>query len=107
MLTFKASPSYDPEDADGHRVTVQASDGNKVGYFEVTVNVTNVEETGEVTWIVAPPDGNNSLSLLQFQPGAVLTARVTDPDADIVEGDTTWKWYRSSNEIDSTGGDWS
>ena len=42
--------------------------------------------------------------MLQFQPGAVLTARVTDPDADIVEDDTTWKWYRSSNEIDSAGG---
>ena len=46
------------------------------------VNVTNVEETGKVTWTVAP--GGTPLvparALRQFQPGAVLTASVTDPD---------------------------
>ena len=34
--------------------TVQASDGNQTGYFKVTVNVTDREETGKVTWSVTP-----------------------------------------------------
>ena len=113
VLSFKDSPNYeDPED-DGegneYRVTVQASDGNQIGYFEVTVNVTDEEETGKVTWSV-DPDGTDSVAavsgLRQFQSGAVLTASVTDPDAVTgsnnngnISSVTTWKWYRGSSVI--------
>ena len=41
------SPSYEAASARATittRVTVQASDGNEIGYFEVTVDVTNVKE---------------------------------------------------------------
>ena len=114
VLIFRTSPNYeDPED-DGenneYRVTVQASDGDQTGYFEVYVNVTDEEETGKVTWIV-DPDGDGGtvvptgVVLLQFQPGASLTASVTDPDAITDNPDNnsisgiTWKWYRGSSVI--------
>ena len=104
VLTFKNPPSYEDVSASGnddnYQVVVQASDGENVGYFEVTVTVTDREEEGEVTWTV-----DDVQSLQQFQPGAVLVASVTDPDGDITEADITWKWYRSSTEmIDGAGG---
>ena len=62
---------------------MQASDGDQTGYFEVTVNVTDEEETGEVTWSIAPGGATvpAGVVLRRFQPGAVVTASVTDPDA--------------------------
>ena len=115
VLRFKSSPNYEvPGDSDGdrmYRVTVQVSDGNQIGYFEVTVNVTEEEETGKVTWIVGP-DGpatlEDDIGLQQFQPGAQLLASVTDPDAatssepigTVAEASiTSWKWYRGSAVI--------
>ena len=98
---------------------MQASDGNIDGYFKVTVDVTDEDETGKVTWIV-DPDGTAGTTtvpagvvLRQFQPGAVLTASVTDPDA-VTGGNgtgdidaaavTAWKWYRSRTEISGESG---
>ena len=52
-----------------------------------TLNVTDVEETGKVAWVVDPDGGDGGTTvpagvvLRQFQPGAELTASVTDPDA--------------------------
>ena len=117
VLSFMTSPNYEaPADEgldNGYRVTVQASDGVNIEYFEAYVNVTNVEETGKVTWTVAP--GGTPLSplgaLRQFQPGAVLTASVTDPDAvtggnnGAITTDVTWKWYRSGTEINNPAED--
>ena len=113
VLSFMDSPNYEaPADTNNeYRVTVQASDGEQISYFEVYVNVTDTEETGKVTWAV-DPDGTGSVTvpagvvLRQFQPGASLTASVTDPDAvtsgdadgDITSG-ITWKWYRGSSLI--------
>ena len=53
VLTFKKSPDYEmatDEDTDNmYEVMVQATDeSNKVGMHEVTVEVTNVEEAGDV-----------------------------------------------------------
>ena len=90
---------------------MQASDGNQSSYYKVYVNVTDEEETGKVTWSVDPagaadvtvPEG---VVLRQFQPGAMLAASVTDPDAvsDLVmdgaiSTNVTWKWYRGSSVI--------
>ena len=117
VLSFKSSPpSYEGASVSGndeYRVTVQASDGNNNGYFELTVNVTDVEETGKITWTVTPPpDGSAISGLQQFQPGAVLTPTVTDPDAvtdsDATGGitsDITWKWYRGSSAISGEAGE--
>ena len=108
VLNFKASPDYemprvggDNGTANTYMVTVQASVGDEIASFAVTVNVTNVEEEGTVTWNVGP--GGTQLgtprALRQFQPGAILAATVTDPDSETLTGTTTWKWYRSSTEI--------
>ena len=110
VLSFKDSPNYEaPADAgegNEYRVTVQASDGDQTGYFAVYVNVTDEEETGKITWSVTPTDGTAIAGLRQFQPGAVLAASVTDPDAvtsDDEDGNITsgitWKWYRGSSVI--------
>ena len=88
-----------------YKVVVAASDGDVTGYHKVTVKVTNVDETGKVTWDVDHnADGNaNMPKLVQFQVGASLTASVTDGD---IEGGTktvptpTWRWYRGAAEID-------
>ena len=89
VLSFRDSPNYEElKDAgvnNEYRVTVQASDGDQTSYFEVYVNVTDEEETGKVTWTVAPTgnaDTDEDIRLQQFQPGALLTATVTDPDND-------------------------
>ena len=105
VLRFRASPDYERAgDTDGpmdnvYRVTVQTSDGNKNDYFELTVNVTDVEETGKVTWVVGVdgPADDDDIRLLQFQPGAQLLASVTDPDGSATV--TAWKWYRGSTAI--------
>ena len=85
----------------------------EAGYHKVTVKVTEVAETGKVTWTV-DPDGTGVLDanvppakpIVQFQVGAVLTVPtangVTDGD---VSGDDknvneTLQWYRSSSKID-------
>ena len=110
VLSFRTSPNYEAPADDGpdneYRVTVQASDGNQIGYFKVTVNVTDREETGKVTWSVTPTGGSPISGLRQFQPGASLAASVTDPDAvtdDVTGGaistNITWKWYRGSSVI--------
>ena len=115
VLSFKSPRSYEADslsDDQEYKVTVQVSDGNQIGYFKVTVNVTDVEETGKVTWIVGP-DGSatagTDIGLQQFQPGAQLSASVTDPDAVTSSQPTglvadasitSWKWYRGSSLID-------
>ena len=106
VLSFGTSPSYEPRGDDDYRVTVQASDGNQIGYFKVTVDVTDKEETGKATWSVTPTGGSAISGLRQFQSGAELTASVTDADAvsDLVmdgaiSTNITWKWYRGSSVI--------
>ena len=95
VLTFESSPNFEgtPTSSSGdgdYQVVVEASDGNKVGRVKVTVTVTDVEETGKVTWTVDP----SSIGLRQFRSGAVLTAVVTDPDGLT---SSTITWYRSSS----------
>ena len=110
VLSFKTPPNFEDMSVssdDNYQVVVQASDGNNNGYFELTVNVTDVEETGKITWTVTPSDVSAISELQQFQPGALLTPTVTDPDSvtstnttgSIPIPDVTWKWYRGSSEI--------
>ena len=109
VLSFKKPRSYEDDSASGdgnaeaknYQVVVQASDGNENGYFELTVAVTNHEETGKVTWTVTPSGGSPISGLQQFQPGAVLTPTVTDPDDGVTVSE--WKWYRESSAISGDG----
>ena len=104
-LTFADSPSFEGNSASGddkYQVVVQVSDGgvdSHVNWFKVTVNVTDVEESGTVAEWTIDPDGAgaepNEQELLQFNASAVLTVVTpTDGDGDVVN--VQWQWYRST-----------
>ena len=100
-LTFVMPPDYEEaRDADTdntYKVVVLASDRgrmNQHNWFKVTVTVVEVDEPGVVTWTVNPDGAGEIAPLLQFQPGAILTAKVVD--VDNVEDPATWKWYRGT-----------
>ena len=59
-------------------------DGNDLDVLDVTVHVTNAEETGRVL-----------ISSLQPQVGTTLTATVSDPDGVTVVG--SWQWASSDS----------
>ena len=100
------------ENTNTYKVVVQASDGgvtDKLNWFKVTVNVTDVEEEGELEEWTVDADGDGTLQtpnkLRQFKPGAVLS--VVDPDnaqvVNLEDGDggvtnIRWQWYRSSSK---------
>ena len=112
VLSFMTPPNFEmprglPGSTNTYRVVVQASDGNNNDYFKVTVTVIDEDEPGKVTWVVDPsPQADateaveGSIGLLQFRPGALLDATVTDPDITTGtpdDDDITWQWYRSSS----------
>ncbi len=92
VLTFKAQPDFeDPADADQdnvYEVTVVVSDpaGNSDD-VNVRVTVTNVAETGSITF-----------SSLQPKTGVPLTATLTDPDGGIT--DLMWQWDNAGTDIE-------
>ena len=119
VLSFESAPDYETplDGVDGqatrdnkYHVVVQASDRgsmNQHNWFKVTVSVTNVDETGEVTWEVDPDattgaEGANDPEprqrLLQFQPGATLYVAVTDEDLNDDGSGATWQWFRGQND---------
>ena len=102
-----------------YRVVVVAADaetGGEMGYHKVTVKVTNVAETGKVTWTI-DPDGtagalnptnvNGGSPIVQFQVGAALTASVTDGDVGGADKTPTenlrWQWHRGNTPITTNG----
>ena len=86
-----------------YEVTVTASSDDGEGSTntdmeEVTVEVTDVAEDGEVTWTVAVDTHTAGDTLLtQFIVGADLEATVTDGDG-IASGTERYQWYRSSSK---------
>ena len=92
QLTFGSSPDFEaPGDADGdnvYEVTVVASDpARNSDELDVRVTVTNVLETGTITF-----------SSLRPKTGIPLTASLTDPDGGIT--DLEWAWSRSGTGFD-------
>ena len=92
VLTFESMPNYEsPADADGdndYKVTVVVTDAKgNTDEHDVTVTVTNVEETGTVTF-----------STLQPRVGVELTATLADADLGIT--DLTWQWSIGNTDID-------
>ena len=92
MLTFDGTPNFEsPGDADGdndYKVTVVVTDAEgNTDEHDVTVTVTNVEETGTVTF-----------STLQPRVGVELTAMLTDPDGGITG--LMWQWNDGSGDIE-------
>ena len=87
-LTFRSTPNYEsPADADRdnrYELTVTARSGRELDEFDVTVDVYNVDEQGEVR--VTPTRGNI---------GTRLSAELTDPDGAVTG--VSWEWARSEN----------
>ena len=86
-LSFTAPPDF--EQRASYQVTLWANDGVNNAELMITVNVTDVDEDGEVTFDRERP----LLNLL-------LTATLEDPDG--VVGAESWTWHRST----SRGGGW-
>ena len=91
QLTFNEAPDFEAEaDANSnniYEVTVTATDstGNTASR-DVTVNVTNVDETGTLT-----------LSTLQPEAGTPMRAELSDPDGSI--SGLTWRWSNHAGPI--------
>ena len=93
QLKTKTGVTYDHEGKETYSVTVSVrdskdADGNSDTVtddtIDVTINLTNVDEDGTVTFDPIPP-----------KAGTPLTATVDDPDGN-VSGDT-WEWSSSTN----------
>ena len=90
-------------------------DTGKAGYHKVTVKVTDVAETGKVTWTVNPngtdsdPNADildtDNTPIMQFQVDAILTASATDGDIAEEVKDVSgnhnlrWRWSSGGREI--------
>ena len=88
VLEFNAPPDFEDAQDDGsnnvYEIEVIVTDSNdQTNTQPVMVEVTNVEEPGEVT-----------LSVEQPQEDIQVTATLTDPD-NITADSTTWQWARS------------
>ncbi|MDE0138764.1 MAG: cadherin domain-containing protein [bacterium] len=102
-LTFNASPNYDnPGDADtdnAYQVTVEASDDNgNTRKLEVTVTVTDVDETPTVSGLTTPSYAENGTGAV-----ATYTSSALDPKS----GGITWSVEGTDSEdfsITSGGG---
>ena len=93
VLSFRSSPDFEnPTDADmdnTYMVTVKAEAGGEMAMMDVTVTVTNEEETGEVTlWA-----GMDALTMAP-QVGETITGAVMDPDGGVTG--ETWQWARTT-----------
>ena len=92
QLQTKAPLDYETKSS--YTVTVIATDPSDASAtVTVTINVTNEEEPGAIT-----------LSPLQPQVGAALTATLVDPDGDV--SGAMWQWASSSNPLDLTNHPW-
>ena len=89
-LTFRSTPNFEsPADSDKDNVyelTVTARSGRDLDALDVTVDVYNVDEEGEVK--LTPTRGTI---------GARITAEVTDPDGDPTS--VSWEWERSETGL--------
>ena len=119
MLKFSSPPDYeagtggggDADNDNTYHVVVAAADaatGGETGYHKVTVKVTDVVETGKVTWTTNANADNTAddPTLVQFQVGSLLTATATDDDISGADKNVTaaghqltWKWYRGGTQI--------
>ena len=79
---LQVGAALDHETAGSYMVTVQASDGKSVAFKDVTVTVTGVDETPELSGDAAPAVADSGA-------GFVSTYTVTDPEGDAI-GAITW-----------------
>ena len=85
QLKTKVVPNYETKSS--YSVTVKATDpSNASDTITVTISVTNVDESGTVTFSYPAP----------FQVNEVLTATLSDPDGSATS--VTWMWHRSTDQ---------
>ena len=85
QLKTKVVPNYETKSS--YSVTVKATDpSNASDTITVTISVTNVDESGTVTFSYPSP----------FQVNEVLTATLSDPDGSATS--VTWMWHRSTDQ---------
>ena len=86
QITVAAGTTLDYETKSSYSVTVTATDSkNAAGTITVTIQVTNVEEPGTVSFDSATP-----------AVGTALTATLTDPDGGVTS--LTWTWARADTQ---------
>ena len=113
VLTFMDSPNFEtPVDSNANNeyiVKVRASDvdgdGGNTHTIEVTVNVQNVNEDGEVTFSHPQPKEGTAISVtLMDEDRAIDSAGdlvTTTNNTDLTNSaSTTWQWYRSETGSD-------
>ena len=77
VLSFVTPPDFEAKEE--YSVTVAASDSKLTGTLEVTINITDVNETPDVT-------GRTAITFVETATGPVETFQANDPE----EGDITW-----------------
>ena len=88
-LTFASAPDFEGGGSQ-YQVILTANDGKLKGSLDITVNVANLEEQGELTFEGGVTQGAN---------GVPLQATLTDPDGVATQ---TWVWQRRTG----TSGSW-
>ena len=83
-VTYNYEDPGDTDTNNEYMVTVKASDGTASATIDVTIDVTNVEEAGTVTF-----------DQTQHKAGTPLIATLTDPDGYVIG--ETWEWLSSAN----------
>ena len=81
-LTFASPPDYEGGGA-SYAVTLNANDGSLTGTLDVTVTITNLDETGSLAFDRRTP-----------VIGRSITATLADPDTVV---STIWRWHRSTS----------
>ena len=91
ILTFKADHEPDFEEQDSYSITITASSGGRSASLDITIEVVDTEDPGEVF-----------LSQRQPQAGIEVVATLSDRDGGV--RNDRWVWERSSEiTVDSNG----
>ena len=91
ILTFKADHKPDFEEQDSYSITITASSGGRSASLDITIEVVDTEDPGEVF-----------LSQRQPQAGIEVVATLSDRDGGV--RNDRWVWERSSEiTVDSNG----
>ena len=90
-LYFRQPPDFEDDHGPTYQVTLEASDGSLTGDFDVTVTVTDLEETGTLS--IFPTRGWFDTT---STPPAATRFTATLEDGDGIVGSPTWQWARSA-----------
>ena len=100
VLKFKSPPNFEEPTGGGptgtdttYSVTIVAGDSSLTATWDLTINVTQVDEDGVI-----------DLGTLQPKVGTEITATLTDPESDS-PSPLTWQWATSTSETATSWND--